>query len=147
MARSDFRFSFPFRVRYSEIDGQGVVFNAHYLTYFDTAVTEYLRALNFDYEAQVKETGEDFHTVKSLVEYKAPINFDAEIDVFVRAARVGRTSLSLQLEVHGKGNEDLRASGEIVWVNTNQASHTPAPYKPAFIDMLKSFEGDGLELP
>lgn len=35
--RADFGFFFPIRVRYAEIDGQGVVFNAHYLTYYDTA--------------------------------------------------------------------------------------------------------------
>ena len=44
----------PFRVRYSEIDGQGVVFNAHYLTYFDTTITEYFRALGYDQYADAK---------------------------------------------------------------------------------------------
>ena len=48
MSREQFWFSHPFRVRYSEIDGQGVVFNAHYLTYFDTTITEYFRALGYD---------------------------------------------------------------------------------------------------
>lgn len=43
--REEFWFHFPFRVRYSEVDAQAVVFNAHYLTYFDTAITEYFRAL------------------------------------------------------------------------------------------------------
>ena len=61
----------PFRVRYSEIDGQGVVFNAHYLTYFDTTITEYFRALGYDQYADAKKTGEDFHVVKSVIEYKA----------------------------------------------------------------------------
>ena len=73
MQRTDFRFFFPFRVRYSEVDGQSVVFNAHYLTYFDTSITEFFRWLGYDYVADVKATGIDFHTVKSLVEYKAPI--------------------------------------------------------------------------
>ena len=147
MARSDFQFCFPFRVRYSEIDAQGVVFNAHYLTYFDTAINEYLRVLNFDYEEHVKSTGEDVHTVKTLVEYKAPIRFDEEVDVHVRAARVGRTSLSLLLEIHARGKDDLRATGEVVWVNTNQATQIPAPYPADFVKMLKDFEGDNLITP
>jgi len=69
MAIRDFQFFYPFRVRYSEIDGQKVVFNAHYLTYFDTAITEYLRWLPIDYKQYIKETGCDFHTVRTLVEY------------------------------------------------------------------------------
>ena len=40
MERAGFSFFHPFRVRYSEIDAQGVVFNAHYLTYYDTAINE-----------------------------------------------------------------------------------------------------------
>ena len=57
MTRSDFKFFFPFRVRYSEIDGQKVVFNAHYLTYYDTAITEFFRVLRYDYAGQVKADG------------------------------------------------------------------------------------------
>ena len=123
MKRADFRFFFPFRVRYSEVDGQSVVFNAHYLTYFDTAITEFFRWLGYDYAAEVKATGVDFHTVKSLVEYKAPIRFDEEIEVGVRVGAIGNSSLRFDLAIFGKGSEDLRAAGEIVWVYTDQATH------------------------
>ena len=83
MTRGDFRFAFTFRIRYSEVDGQSVVFNAHYLTFFDTAITEYFRWIGYDYVGETKATGVDFHTAKSLVEYKAPIRFDEEIEVGV----------------------------------------------------------------
>ena len=71
ISREQFWFFHPFRVRYSEIDGQHVVFNAHYLTYFDTTITEYFRALGYDQYADAQTTGVDFHVVKSLIEYKA----------------------------------------------------------------------------
>ena len=72
MSREQFWFFYPLRVRYSEVDCQGVVFNANYLMYFDTTITEYFRALGYDQYADAKQTGEDFHVVKSLIEYKAP---------------------------------------------------------------------------
>ncbi|WP_407151637.1 acyl-CoA thioesterase [Bradyrhizobium sp. ORS 86] len=121
--REQFWFHFPFRVRYSEVDAQAVVFNAHYLTYFDTAITEYFRALGYDYLGEVARTGIDFHTVRSVVEYKAPIRFDEDIDVCVRVARIGRSSITLALAIFAKGSEDLRATGEIVWVATDQKTH------------------------
>ena len=121
MTRAEFRFAFPFRVRYSEIDGQNIVFNAHYLTWFDTAITEYMRFLGYDYAGEVKKTGLDFHTVKTLVEYKAPIHFDEEIEVGCRASRIGRSSLAFGLAVFGKTG-DLRATGEVVWVFTDQTT-------------------------
>ena len=103
MSREQFWFFHPFRVRYSEIDGQGVVFNAHYLTYFDTTITEYFRALGYDQYADAKQTGEDFHVVKSVIEYKAPVRFDRELDVGARVARIGNSSLTFELAIFLKG--------------------------------------------
>ena len=146
MARSEFKFTWPFRVRYSEVDGQRIVFNAHYLTYYDTAITEYFRALPYNYMDQVERTGEDYHTVRTLVEYQKPIEFDEDIEVLVRTSRLGRSSLTFLLEIHPKGAEDLRASGEVVWVNTDQATHKSAALPQELVDKLVALEGANVDL-
>ena len=127
MSREQFWFFHPFRVRYSEIDGQGVVFNAHYLTYFDTTITEYFRALGYDQYADAKKTGIDFHVVKSLIEYKAPVLFDQEIEVGARVARIGNTSLVFELALFLKGGIDALVTGEIVWVYTEPRDPSSGP--------------------
>jgi acyl-CoA thioester hydrolase len=127
LSRADFWFFFRFRVRYSEVDQQGIVFNSHYLTYFDTALTEYMRALDYDYRSQLRKTGTDFHVVRSVIDYKMPIHFDEEIDASVRTARIGRSSFNFQLAVFAKDQDDIRAVGEIVWVNADQTTRQPAP--------------------
>lgn len=136
MAREEFSFFHDFRVRYSEIDGQGIVFNAHYLTYFDTAITEYFRSLDFDYAAYVKETGADFHLVKSLVNYERPIPFDAEIQVGCRTQKIGNTSITFILEIFEKGGESCYANGEIIWVHTDQTTHKTVPVGDDIRQML-----------
>ncbi|MFZ5738873.1 acyl-CoA thioester hydrolase [Rhodopseudomonas thermotolerans] len=141
MQRGDFGFFFPFRVRYSEVDGQGVVFNAHYLTYYDTSITEFFRRLGYDYVAAVNTTGVDFHTVKSLVEYKAPIRFDQEIEVGVRVGRIGNSSLSFDLAIFGKGDDRLYAIGEIVWVYTDQTTHATVRVPEELRAMIAEAEG------
>ncbi|OUR79469.1 thioesterase [Alphaproteobacteria bacterium 46_93_T64] len=140
MARSDFRFFHDLRVRYSEIDGQGVVFNAHYLTYFDVAITEYFRGMAFDYSAYAKETGLDFHLVKSLVNYAKPILFDAEIQVGCRTAKIGNSSLTFILEVFEKESETIYSSGEIIWVNTDQSSHKTVRIGDNLRELIDRFE-------
>lgn len=145
MARPDFEFAWPFRVRYSEVDGQMIVFNAHYLTYFDTAITEYFRALPYDYRGQVTRTGEDFHTVRTLVEYQQPILFDEDIEVCVRTSRLGRSSLTFLLEIHPQGGDDLRATGEVVWVNTDQETHKSAAVPAELVNKIAALEGAKLE--
>ena len=145
MAKSDFKFSWPFRVRYAEVDGQMIVFNAHYLTYFDTAITEYFRALPYDYMGQVKRTGEDYHTVRTLVEYKKPISFDEDIEVHVRTSRLGRSSMTFLLEIHPNSHDDLRATGEVVWVNTNQKTHKSSAIPQELTEKIVAWEGNTLE--
>tara|TARA_X000000950_G_scaffold140361_1_gene174150 strand:- start:41 stop:481 length:441 start_codon:yes stop_codon:yes gene_type:complete len=144
VSKSDFRFAWPFRVRYAEVDGQKVVFNAHYLTYFDTSITEYFQALPFDYMGRVELTGEDFHTVRTLVEYKKPILFNEDIEVHVRVSRVGRSSLTFLLEIHPQGAEELRATGEVVWVNTDQTTHSSVSVPDELRDLLTAFEGGSI---
>lgn len=144
MERAEFGFFHPFRVRYSEIDLQGVVFNAHYLTYFDTAITEYFRWLDVDVIAEAKASGVDFHTVRSLVEYKAPIRLDQEIEVGCRAARLGRSSLTFVLAIFAKDERPLLASGEIVWVNTDQRTHKPLAISERLREILRRREGERL---
>ena len=113
----------PLRVRYSEIDAQGIVFNAHYLTYFDITITEYLRALRYDYDGMVKTSGLDFHLVKALVEYRRPIVKDAEIEVGITVGRIGTTSLTWVLAIFLAGEDEVLATGEIVWVCSKVGAH------------------------
>lgn len=127
MSREQFKFFHSFRIRYSEVDAQGIVFNAHYLTFFDTAMTEYLRHINYDYVNEVKDKNEDFHTVKTLVEYKSPIYFDQIIDVCLKVKKIGNSSLTFYIEIHPSKEDNCLASGEVVWVNSDQNTHKSAP--------------------
>lgn len=140
MARGDFNFFHELRVRYSEIDAQGIVFNAHYLTYFDVAITEYFRHQSFDYTDYVKRTGLDFHLVKSLVNYEKPIPFDSELQIGCRTEKIGNSSLTFCLEIFAKG-EDIRfACGEIIWVHTNQKSHQTERIGAEIRDLVSNFD-------
>ena len=125
MSRSQFNFYYSFRVRYSEVDAQGIVFNAHYLTYFDSAMTEYLRHINYNYVQEVEDRNEDFHTVKTLVEYKHPIKFDQIIDICIKE-KIGRSSLTFYIEIHPNEKDFMLASGEVIWVNADQSTHKSA---------------------
>jgi acyl-CoA thioester hydrolase len=143
MAKSDYKFFLPLRVRYAETDAQGIVFYAHYLTYFDTAITEYLRALPFDYAAHVKRTGMDFHVVKTMVEFFAPSHFDDEIEVYVRTGKIGRSSLTFIIEIFPKKEETSLVRGEVVWVNTDQKAKKSMPLPEELVVRVKEREGGG----
>ena len=96
MAKSDYHFFFPFRIRYAETDAQGIVFYGNYLTFFDTAIYEYFRALMFDFESHVQNTGADFHTVHVSMDFHAPARFDDPIEASVRTREIGQDESDLR---------------------------------------------------
>ena len=118
--RSGFRFGF--RVRYSEVDYQGIVYFAHYATYFDVAIHEFFRSLPYDYTAIRRTTGTDFNIVRSVVEYRRPLRFDEPFAVEVALGRIGRTSLTFTPAIWVQGEIEPRATGEVVWVHADQAT-------------------------
>jgi acyl-CoA thioester hydrolase len=130
VARSDFAFSHPLRVRWAEVDRQGIVFNGHYLMYFDVGITEYWRAIGYPYPGTLLQQGNDTFAVKATIEYKAPARYDDQLDVMVRVARIGRTSLQFVLQID-RGETQL-ISGELIYVNADAETRKPAPV-PAFL--------------
>jgi acyl-CoA thioester hydrolase len=126
----------PFRVRYSEVDYQGIVYVAHYVMYFDHAIHEFFRALPYDYTALRASTGTDFHTVRALVEYRRPLRFDERFEVEARLGRIGRSSLTFALAIFAEGETEPRASGEMVWVHADQATMRAAQLPAALLALL-----------
>ena len=112
MAHSDFAFRHSVRVRWAEVDRQGIVFNGHYLTYFDVGITEYFREIGYPYPDALLAHGSDTFVVKAGIEYHAPAHFDDVVDILVRVARIGRTSIQFLLEIH-RGQTHL-VSGEVI---------------------------------
>ena len=66
------------RVRYGECDPQGVVFNAHYLAYFDIALTELWRESLGGYRLMT-DSGVDMVVAEAGVRYRASAGFDDEL--------------------------------------------------------------------
>lgn len=128
VAREAFPFACLFRVRYSEIDGQQIVFNAHYLTWMDTALGEYLRHLGVVY-GDAREGAEpvDFHTVRNLIDYHAPVRFDEVIAVCCRPGRIGRSSITFEMAIFARGDDAARATGQVVWVCAGIGDHASRP--------------------
>ncbi|PQM27843.1 acyl-CoA thioesterase [Sphingopyxis lindanitolerans] len=140
MARSDFPFHVRKRVRYAEIDAQAVVFNSRYLEYFDIGITEYWRMVGV-YDRWPALESPEFHVARAELNYRAPILLDEEIDICVRCARVGTSSMTYMFELHGAGKDDLRADGQLIYVHVAEAQGAPAPVPQEFLSLFEEFEG------
>ena len=141
MQRSDFRCFHRLRVRWSEVDIQKIVFNAHYLTYADCAMTEYWRALALPYETGMQALGGEVYLKKASVEYHASARLDDLLDVGMRCARVGTTSLVFEASMFA--GDRLLVTVELVYVFADPATQTKRAVPPALRAMIEHFEAGG----
>jgi len=138
MKRTDFRCFHRLRVRWAEVDLQKIVFNGHYLMYFDTAVSDYWRALALPYEEAMHQLGGDLYVKKSTVEYHASARLDDQLDIGMKCSRVGNSSMVFTGAVF-RGDESL-VTGELIYVFADPATQTSRPVPPALRDILTSYE-------
>jgi YbgC/YbaW family acyl-CoA thioester hydrolase len=136
--RQDFRFSDRLRVRWAEIDAQKIVFNGHYLMYFDTAVAGYWRALALPYAEAMESIGGDLYVRKAMLEYFASARYDDVLDVGMRCARIGNSSIVFDGAVFRQ--DELLVSGELVYVFADPHAQTSKPVPDSLRAVLQGFE-------
>ena len=85
-------------VRYAECDAQGVVFNGHYLTWCDEAVTAWLVQSGIGYE-QLLGRGLDFFVVRSELSWSSSARWGDTVDVDASPDRIGGSSFAVRFEV------------------------------------------------
>jgi YbgC/YbaW family acyl-CoA thioester hydrolase len=143
MKRQDFRFFHRLRVRWAEVDMQKIVFNAHYLMYFDTAVSDYWRDLGLPYEEAMHQLGGDLYVKKATVEFNASARMDDLIDVGLKCGRIGNTSMAFTGAIF-RGDE-LLITCELIYVFADPASQTSKPVPPLLREILSGYEaGEGM---
>jgi YbgC/YbaW family acyl-CoA thioester hydrolase len=136
--RQDYRLIHRLRVRWAEVDLQRIVFNPHYLMYIDTAFTEYWRAMAIPYEQIPQTLGGDLYVKKSTLEYHGSARLDDLLDVGIRCARIGNSSMLFSAGIFR--NDMLLVSGELVYVFADPATQTSRPVPQALREMLESYE-------
>lgn len=137
-SREQFSFSHSLRVRWAEVDLQGIVFNGNYLTYADVGITEYFRALRVAYPDALTQDGCDFYAIKTTLEYKAPAHFDRLLDIGIRVARLGRSSMTFVMGIWD--GDQLLTTGEIVYVHAHKEPRASAPLPEWFRARIQAFE-------
>jgi len=140
MPQEDFSCRHRLRVRWVEVDMQKIVFNGHYLTYIDTAIADYWRAIGLAYpEGYVQRYASDVFLRKATVEYLGSACYDDELEVLCRASRLGRSSMTFLFEIW-RGTADLLITAELVYVNAHPQSKTAVPLPEEFRQRVLAFE-------
>ena len=122
---------------------QKVVFNAHYLTYIDTALAEYWREIGLPYpEGYVDRYAADLFLRKSTVEYLGSARYDDRLSVLCRVASLGRSSMAMRFEVwrDQPAHPSALVTADLVYVNVSVATARPEPLPEDLCSRVRAYE-------
>lgn len=136
---ADFRFYHPVEVRYGDLDPQGHLNNAKYLTYFEQARVQYTIGLGlFSRDQSFMEIGiiiADVH-----IRYLEPVYFGQEIKVGVQVARLGNKSMTWEQNIVDMATDKEFAKGEVVLVTYDYKTGTTIPIPQQWREKIIEFE-------
>jgi acyl-CoA thioester hydrolase len=133
-----YAFSAFMRVGFDETDAQGVVYYGRYPPYFDRARVEYLRYLGLLHS--LPETLQ-FVMRRSTQTYEAPARFDDPLEVYIRTAKIGRTSMTIEFRALHALDGTLLAIAEQVMVMIDDVTRTPVEVPQPWREAVERFEG------
>ncbi|TGL65548.1 acyl-CoA thioesterase [Leptospira jelokensis] len=127
-------FTFSIRVRYAEVDSQGIVFNANYLHYLDVAITEYFRAKGISYAEFVDTYQLDFHVIQSLIDYRNAAKFDEVIEVQLEPSyQSSKVFWQFQMQTNGK----RICSGSLTYITVSHVTKKIVTLPEAVVQLLQ----------
>lgn len=123
----------PIVPRYAEVDQQGVVFNGHYLTWFDEACTGLLDHRGVAYP-ELMADGYDFQVVHTEIDFASPVRWRDAVRVDAECVRVGATSFTVGFTVLAStagADERVAVRGSTVYVVVSTADWAKRPVPEA----------------
>jgi acyl-CoA thioester hydrolase len=131
-------FSVDLRVRYVECDMQGHVFSGHYLTWFDLAHTELLRAATgLAYPDLVARDGFEVVVAESNVRYLAPARYDDALAIEVVLDPPTTSSLTSRFTI--RRGDAVITQGFLRHVCVDAKAYTKMPWPAAVRDALAPY--------
>jgi acyl-CoA thioester hydrolase len=140
---SNYRFYAPILVRYGDLDPQGHVNNAKYLTYIEQARIQYLRHLGLWRGGSFLEIGVILAEIK--LTFHASIQFGQQIQAGVKVTRLGNKSLNMEHSIEETDTGQQLASGSSVLVTYDYQTASSILIPQEWRRIIREFEDWVLE--
>lgn len=115
------------KIRYSDCDPQGIVFNGNYARYWDDALTDWFDEAGY---GGPELGGHDVDVVAARLEidFKAPAALGDTLETSIEVEKVGNTSMTLGFTTTRSDGKVVVSGREIlVFVDPKDFSPTPVP--------------------
>lgn len=138
-----FKFAHGHRVRYEEVDAQGVVGSAAWMSLLQLGRVEYFRYLGLLLEGGASAPVQAI-VRRTVVDHLAPARFDDPLAIRVRTAQLGQRSARIEYIVDNVTSGLRPVVGETVVVCVEMSSLRSTPWPEFWRDRVREFEGENL---
>ena len=136
-ARTAYRHFTDIATRWMDNDAYGHVNNVVYYSWFDTALNAYLvehGALDIQHGAVIG------FVVETQCNFFSPLAFPQPVEVGLRVARRGTSSVRYEMGIFAAGGGQTVAKGHLVHVYVERASQRPTPLPPQLTSVLEALQ-------
>ncbi len=139
-----FRYFYPIDVRYGDLDPQGHLNNATYLTYFEQARIQYFVELG------LFQPGQSFLDIgvimaEASVTFLAPVHYDMQVRVGVHASKLGNKSITVEQKIVRAESGEVLATGQVILVAFDYHENKPTPIPDMMREAIENYEGHQTE--
>ncbi len=135
----DFPVTYVRKVRFSDSDAQGIVFNGNYLTYFDDTITDYLEATGIGWD-EMTEQGIDMVLGRAEVDFRAAGQIGDVLITGAKVVEIGRTSLVFEMRTWDQATGHAVAEGRLIQVMVDRRTHRPTPVPDWFVEAVERLQ-------
>jgi len=139
-----FRFFQPIEIRYGDLDPQGHVNNAKYLTYFEQTRVAYLIQLGlFNKGQSFLEVG--IILAEAQVTFLSPVGFGTSVHVGARTTRLGNKSFEMVYSLQDAARGQELATGSAILVTFDYHAQQSIPIPENWRKAIIEFENHNLQ--
>jgi acyl-CoA thioester hydrolase len=131
------------KVRYSDTDAQGIVWNANYAGYFDDALTDLFDDLGLT-SSVMQLGGFEVVTAHLSIDFKAAARLGDVLVTRARLGRVGHKSVTFEMETIMESSGTVAVTGSVVFVTVDGATFSSIEVPEAVLDVLEEAVGEPL---
>ncbi|MCD6090486.1 MAG: acyl-CoA thioesterase [Bacteroidales bacterium] len=128
-------FSTTLRVRYSEVDPSGFVYNGHYATFYEVGRTASIRSMKLSYK-EIEERGVVMPLIYQNSRFYSPAFYDDLLTIKVKIAEMPKARITFYYEIYNEAGKLLN-TGENALAFIDKQTHRPLRAPDWFVDILQ----------
>ena len=136
----DYPVTYHRKVRFSDSDAQGIVFNANYLTYIDDATSDFFDALEVDWDG-MNERGFDMVLGRAELDYRSSGRKGETLVPGVRVASIGTSSVVFEITIWEEQSERLVVEAREIQVMVDAETFETTPVPAWFVESIENLQG------